>query len=568
MRHVDLFQLIEQKKRVYLLIVVFIIIFFALIYRLFQIQVVEGSKLTELARKEHILSYTLDGKRGVIFDRNLKKLAVNVDTKSLFAMPYKIDNSEQIAKILSEKTDAGYSEVINQLEKEKYFVWLRRKLPQSSYNEIKELDIEGIDFVTESTRYYPKEQLAANLLGFVGIDNQGLEGLEMYFDGKLKSISGLVVMERDASGSKIPLSIEKMLPSKDGNSIVLTIDEVIQFVTEEALEKACLQYNPKSAVAIVVRPETGEILSLAVQPTYNLNNFQLVPKEYWKNRAITDNYEPGSTFKIFTIATALENNYASLNDSFNCKGWIKYHGTVIRDIDPHGKQDLTDIVKNSCNVGLIEVGIRMDENIFAESIRNFGFGAETGVNMPGETPGLFRPVDQWSKISIASLSIGQEISVTPLQLVMATASIANNGILMKPLIVKEIIDPDYNIVEQFNPVQVRKVISSDTANTMMNILQEVVDDGTGIRGKLDSYTAAGKTGTSQKFDFSLGRYSNEKFTSWFVGFAPSHDAEIAVIVMLDEPKGSYYGGTVAAPVFQEIASKVLPYLSIPPEKNK
>ena len=560
-----MFELVEKRKRIHLLIIVFIIIFLTLIYRLFQIQVVEGSKLTELARKGHVFSYVLDGKRGTIFDRNLKRLAVNVDAKSLFAMPYQVVNGDEVSRLLAEKIDVGYSQIREQLEKERYFVWIKRKLSQDSYREIQDMGLEGFDFVTESTRYYPKENLAANMLGFVGVDNQGLEGLELYFDNELKGLPGLVVMERDASGGKIPLSIEQMQPSQDGNSLVLTIDEVIQYITEEALEKAYEQYRPKSAVAIVVSPKTGEILSMAVKPTYDLNYFQQSPEDYWKNRAITDNYEPGSTFKIFTIATALENNYASLNDHFNCKGWIRYHGTVIRDIDPHGYQDLTDIVKNSCNVGLIEVGTRMDENLFAESLKNFGFGEETGVSLPGESPGLFRPVNQWSRISIASLSIGQEISVTPLQLVMATAAIANNGILMKPLIVKEIIDSEYNVISEYKPEQVRQVISPGTANTMMDILQEVVNDGTGSRAKLRNYTAAGKTGTSQKFDFSLGRYSNEKFTSWFVGFAPSHNAEIAILVMLDEPKGSYYGGTVAAPVFQEIATKALPYLSIPPE---
>jgi cell division protein FtsI/penicillin-binding protein 2 len=560
-----LFELVEKRKRIHLLIIVFIIIFLTLIYRLFQIQVVEGSKLTELARKGHVFSYVLDGKRGTIFDRNLKRLAVNVDAKSLFAMPYQVVNGDEVSRLLAEKIDVGYSQIREQLEKERYFVWIKRKLSQDSYREIQDMGLEGFDFVTESTRYYPKENLAANILGFVGVDNQGLEGLESYFDDELKGLPGLVVMERDASGGKIPLSIEQMQPSQDGNSLVLTIDEVIQYITEEALAKAYKQYRPESAVAIVVKPKTGEILSMAVKPTYDLNNFQHSPKDYWKNRAITDNYEPGSTFKIFTIATALENNYASLSDRFNCKGWIRYHGTVIRDIDPHGPQDLIDIVKNSCNVGLIEVGTRMDENIFAESLRNFGFGEETGIDLPGESPGLFRPVAQWSKISIASLSIGQEISVTPLQLVMATAAIANNGILMKPLIVKKVIDSEYNVISNYEPEQIRQVISPGTANTMLGILQEVVDDGTGSRAKLQNYTAAGKTGTSQKFDFSLGRYSNEKFTSWFVGFAPSHEAEIAILVMLDEPKGSYYGGTVAAPVFQEIASKALPYLSIPPE---
>ncbi len=524
-----------------------------------------GSVLNELARKEHVTSYIVEGKRGLIFDRNLKRLAVNIESKSLFAIPYKIEKTEQIAQLLSSKLGLSYQNIENQLRKERYFVWIARKLPQNKYEEIKNLELDGLDFVTENKRYYPKDSLAANVIGFVGIDNQGLEGLELHFDKELKSQSGLMVMERDASGAKIPLSIEQIKPSRNGWSIVLTIDEVIQYITEEALNKAFQQYHPKSAVALVVNPRTGEILSMAVKPSFDINNYQNSPEDYRRNRAITDNYEPGSTFKIFTIATALENGYASLSDHFNCKGWINYQGTVIRDINPHGYQDLAGIVKNSCNVGVIEVGIRIDKNIFAESIRKFGFGEKSGVDLPGESPGLFRPVNQWSKISIASLSIGQEISVTPLQLVMGVAAIANNGILMKPQIVSKILDEEYNIVKEYYPEEIRQVVSPYTAKIMSQILQEAVEDGTGTRAKLNHYTAAGKTGTSQKFDFSLGRYSNERFTSWFVGYTPVDEAQIAILVMLDEPKGSYYGGTVAAPVFQEIASKVLPYLSIPPE---
>jgi len=527
--------------------------------------VVGGTVLNELARKEHVTSYILDGKRGIIFDRNLKKLAVNVESKSLFAMPYKIDEPDQVAQLLSTKLDLAYQDIAEKLRKEGYFVWIDRQLSAEQYEEIQKLQIDGLDFVTENKRYYPRESLAANLLGFVGIDNQGLEGLELYFDNELKGHPGLIVMERDATGEKIPLSIEKRQPSRDGLSIVLTIDEVVQYITEEALNKTFQQYHPASAVAMVINPKTGEILSMAVRPSFDINNFQSSPEANRRNRAITDNYEPGSTFKMFTIATALEHGYASLNDRFNCKGWINYQGTVIRDIDPHGLQDLTDIVKNSCNVGVIEVGTRIDKNIFADSISKFGFGEKTGITLPGESPGLFRPVKQWSKLSNASLSIGQEISVTPLQLAMATAAIANKGILMKPLLVSKILDEEFEVVKQFQPEEVQQVISAHTAKTMSTILQEVVENGTGSRAKLEGYTAAGKTGTSQKFDFSLGRYSNEKFTSWFAGFAPVNDAEIAILVMLDEPKGSYYGGTVAAPVFQEIASQVLPYLSIPPE---
>ncbi len=556
----------EKRERILFLLIVFIIIFLLLIYRLYNIQVAGGSVLNELARKEHLTSYVVDGKRGNIYDRNLKRLAVNVESRSLFAIPYQIDDPEHTAYMLSSVLNINQREIEKQLVKERYFVWIARKLSQEKYEELKNLNLDGLDFLTENKRYYPKESLASNLIGFVGIDNQGLEGLELFFDSELKSQSGLVVMERDASGGKIPLSLESVQPSKNGSSIVLALDEVIQYITEDALDKAYQEYRPKSAVAIVVNPKTGEILGSAVRPTFNLNNYQSSQEDSRRNRAITDNYEPGSTFKIFTIATALENGNASLSDHFNCKGWINYHGTVIRDIDPHGYQSLTDIVKNSCNVGLIEVGTRIDKNVFAEYLHRFGFGKETGIDLLGESMGFFRPVNKWSKISNASLSIGQEISVTPMQLVMATAAIANDGILMKPLIINKILDEEENVIKEYSPETVRQVISSHTAKIMSKILQEVVDSGTGGRAKLKHYTAAGKTGTSQKFDFALGKYSFEKFTSWFVGFAPAENAEIAVLVMLDEPKGSYYGGTVAAPVFQEIATKVLPYLSIPPNK--
>ena len=554
----------EKRERILFLLFVFVFIFLLLIYRLYNIQVLSGSVLHELARKEHVTSYVIDGKRGVIYDRNLKRLAVNVESKSLFAIPYKIEEPGETARLLSSRIGLPYQEIEKQLIKERYFVWIARKLSQQKYEELRSLELDGIDFVTENKRYYPKESLAAHIIGFVGIDNQGLEGLELFFDNELKSQPGLVVMERDASGAKIPLSIERMQPSKNGLSIALTIDEVVQYITEEALNKAFLEYRPKSAVAIVVIPKTGEILSIAVKPSFNINKYQETSEDSRRNRAITDNFEPGSTFKVFTIATALENGYTRLSDHFNCKGWINYQGTVIRDIDPHGYQDLTDIVKNSCNVGVIEVGTRIDKNIFAESIRNFGFGEKTEIELLGESPGLFRPVSQWSKISNASLSIGQEISVTPLQLIMGIAALANDGVLMKPQIVSRVLDEEDNVIKQYSPTAMRQVISSNTARTMSRIMQEVVDNGTGTRAKLKHYSAAGKTGTSQKFDFNLGRYSNEKFTSWFAGFAPADNAEIAIVVMLDEPKGSYYGGTVAAPVFQEIASKVLPYLSVPP----
>jgi stage V sporulation protein D (sporulation-specific penicillin-binding protein) len=553
----------EKKERIIFLFIIFIILFLSLIYRLYNIQVIQRNKFEEIAQQEHLTSFSIEGERGNIYDRNYKKLAVNINVQSLFAIPPKIENPQETAQKISSILNIKVKDVLEKLNQKKSFVWVERKLTETEVAGIEKLNLEGFNFLDESKRNYPKNYLASNLMGFVGIDNQGLEGLESFFDKELKGLPGLSIIERDATGSEVPLSIKEAIAHKDGHSIVLTIDEVIQYITEEALDKAFQKSKAKAGIAIVVRPKTGEILAMAIKPSYDPNYFNSYPRDLWRNRAVTDAYEPGSTFKIITIATALEERVVNLNDQFNCVGWTKYNGTVFHDIHQHGSQNLTDIVKNSCNVGVIEVGTRLDEKVFEKSIRRFGFGTLTEINLPGEINGLVRSVKDWSRISLASLSIGQEISVTPLQLIMAVSAIANRGTLMKPMIVKEIVDSMQSKMRIFKPKPVRQVVSVDTALTMTKILEQVVEDGTGTMAKVAGYQIAGKTGTAQKFDFSTGKYSKDKYSSWFVGYVPAENPEISILVLLDEPKGSYYGGTVAAPVFQEIASKVLPYLSIP-----
>ena len=553
----------EKKERIIFLFIIFIILFLSLIYRLYNIQVIQRNKFEEIAQQEHLTSFSIEGERGNIYDRNYKKLAVNINVQSLFAIPPKIVNPQETARKISSILNLKVKDVLEKINQKKSFVWIERKLTETEVAEIKKLNLEGFDFLDESKRYYPKNYLASNLMGFVGIDNQGLEGLESFFDKDLKGLPGLAILERDATGGEVPLSIKEATAHKDGYSIVLTIDEVIQYITEEALDKAFQKSKAKAGIAIVVEPKTGEILAMSTKPSYDPNYFNTYPRDLWRNRAITDAYEPGSTFKIITIATALEERVVNLNDQFNCIGWTKYNGTVFHDIHIHGSQNLTDIVKNSCNIGVIQTGTRLDEKVFEKSIRRFGFGTLTEINLPGEINGLVRSVKDWSKISLASLSIGQEISVTPIQLIMAVSAIANRGTLMKPMIVKEIIDSMQNKIRVFKPKPVRQVVSVDTALTMTRILEQVVEDGTGTTAKLAGYQTAGKTGTAQKFDFSTGKYSIDKYSSWFVGYVPAENPKLAILVLLDEPVGSYYGGTVAAPVFQEIASKALPYLSVP-----
>jgi len=556
----------EKKERITFLFILFIIFYFLLIYRLYNIQVIQSDKFEEIAQQEHLTSFSIEGERGNIYDRNLKKLVVNVKVQSLFAIPPKIENPREAALKISLILNLETKEVLDKLNQKRPFVWIKRKLNETEVEEIKKLNLEGLDFLKESKRFYPQKYLASNLMGFVGIDNQGLEGLELFFDQELKGLPGLVVLERDASGEKIPLSIKELNTHRDGNSIVLTIDEVIQYITEEALDKAYQKYKAKAGVAIVVEPKTGEVLAIAVRPSYDPNYFNKYALDLWKNLAITNAYEPGSTFKIVTIATALEEGVVKLDDQFYCKGWTNYNRHIFHDIHQHGSQNLTDIVKNSCNVGVIQVGTRLEQKVFEKSIRRFGFGTLTEINLPGEVNGLIRSSKDWSKISLASISIGQEISITPIQLIMAVSAIANRGTLMKPLIVKEILDSNQNSVKVFKPKPVRQVVSVETALTMTKILEQVVIDGTGREAKLDEYQVAGKTGTGQIFDFATGKYSNSAYTSLFVGYVPAENPKMSILILLDQPKGSYYGGTVAAPVFKEIASKVLPYLSIPPNQ--
>jgi len=556
----------EKKERITFLFILFIIFYFLLIYRLYNIQVIQSDKFEEIAQQEHLTSFSIEGERGNIYDRNLKKLVVNVKVQSLFAIPPKIENPREAALKISLILNLETKEVLDKLNQKRPFVWIKRKLNETEVEEIKKLNLEGLDFLKESKRFYPKNYLASNLMGFVGIDNQGLEGLELFFDQELKGLPGLVVLERDALGGKIPLSIKELNTHRDGNSIVLTIDEVIQYITEEALDKAFQKYKAKAGVAIVVEPKTGEVLAIAVRPSYDPNYFNKYALDLWKNLAITNAYEPGSTFKIVTIATALEEGVVKLDDQFYCKGWTNYNRHIFHDIHQHGTQNLTDIVKNSCNVGVIQVGTRLEQKVFEKSIRRFGFGTLTEINLPGEVNGLIRSSKDWSKISLASISIGQEISITPIQLIMAISAIANRGTLMKPLIVKEILDSNQNSVKVFKSKPVRQVVSVETALTMTKILEQVVIDGTGREAKLDEYQVAGKTGTGQIFDFATGKYSNSAYTSLFVGYVPAENPKISILILLDQPKGSYYGGTVAAPVFKEIASKVLSYLSIPPNQ--
>jgi len=551
----------KHSSRVNLIFLSLIIalVFFA--SQLILIQIFRFSYLAGLAQKQHSHTIALEPKRGTIYDRNLHPLALNVPVDSLYAKPramtqqQKYEAIERLAGILNVSRDF----LKERLDRPKYFVWIKRKLSTPEVEKIKSFKINGLDFIQESKRYYPNQFLAAHLLGFAGTDNQGLEGLELWYDQYLKGEYGFSQILRDARQSE--LLIEKnFLPPRDGFNFVLTIDETIQYIAERALEKACEKHHAKSATIIVMDPKTGEILALANRPTYDLMRGSAAPPEDRLNRGVVSVYEPGSVFKIVTAAAALEEDLAREEDRFFCEnGKYKVGNHILRDHHPHGILTFTQVFEQSSNIGVAKIAKRLGPRRVYEYARRFRFGIPTGVNLPGELGGNLKPPSMWSATSMAAIPMGQEVTVTALQLVCATAAVANDGLYMKPFVVKYIKDNQDEIIKEFEPVMVSEVISPQTAKRLKAILRGVVENGTGKLARIPGMTVAGKTGTAQKV--VGGTYSHSKFYATFLGFAPVEDPRLAVVVVLDEPYPSYFGGTVAAPVFKEVVEDALKYLA-------
>ncbi|MFH1198877.1 MAG: penicillin-binding transpeptidase domain-containing protein [Candidatus Omnitrophota bacterium] len=550
----------EKKERIIFLLIIFIILYFSLIYRLYNIQVIQTNKFKEIAQQEHLTSFSIEGERGNIYDRNYKKLAVNINVQSLFAIPPKVKNPQETAQKISSILNLKTKDVLDKLNQKKSFVWIKRKLKETEVAEIKKLNLEGLNFLDESKRYYPKNYLASNLMGFVGIDNQGREGLESFFDKELKGLPGLVILERDAIGGKVPLSIKEPTAHKDGHSIVLTIDEVIQYIAERELDKAYVKHNAKGATIIVMNPYTGAILALANRPTFDLNEHGQVSKDKIRDRALCDLFEPGSVFKIITASAALEEKKVTESDKFFCEnGLYKVGSHILHDHDPLGWLTFRQVIEQSSNIGTVKAAQILGADTLYKYIKLFGFGTKTGIELPGEISGIIREPKKWSKISIAAVPIGQEVAVTAIQIVRGMAVIANGGQLVRPYVIKEIRDSSGEIIKEFKPAPTTTAISPNTALRLRAILSGVVEEGTGRMAKIEGISAAGKTGTAQKLEPN-GTYSHSKFVGSFVGFAPADVPMVAIAVIIDEPHPNYYGGVVAAPVFKNVASDVIRYL--------
>lgn len=560
---------LTMKKRISFIFLISALLLGLLVARAAWIQLIMGKELQAKAIDSRLRNIDVKAKRGIIYDRNGSPLAISVSADSVYAVPSQIRRSQradEIAETLSKVLELDKEEILAKINKKVAFEWIKRRVPDEKVKELKELDLPGINFVEENQRYYPKGTLGAHILGFAGIDNQGLNGIELTYDKELRGVSGKIMIEYDAAGREIPNAMHQYIPPIDGNSIYLTIDETIQYIIERELDQVMKIKQAKRGAILVLDVKTGEILALANRPVFDPNNYADYDKGTWRNFAISDAYEPGSTFKTVTAAGAMEENVVKPNDRFYDPGYIKVGKETIKcwSRTPHGSQSFIEGVQNSCNPVFVTVGLRQGKDRFYKYLEGFGFGQKTGIELPGEANGILVPKTRAKDIDLATMSIGQANAVTPIQLTRAVAAIANDGWLMKPQLVKEIRDYEGKLVRKNDPEPQRQVISKTTSEELRAILETVVSDGTGSKAYIEGYKVAGKTGTAQKI-LPGGGYSTSEYIASFAGFAPADNPRIAALVIVDSPQGIYYGGQVAGPVFRNIILDTLRYLQIPPE---
>ncbi len=550
----------KYPTRVALIFFAFLFCIILFFVKLSFIQVFRVDYLADKAEKQHNHIVEIDPLRGTIYDRNMHALALNVGAYSVFANPRSMSDGQKsvAARAVAKAVGGSVQGYLQRMEKSKYFVWLARKVTPDQYEVLKAQKVPGVGFVKESKRFYPNGDLLAHVIGFANIDNVGLQGVELEYDKYLRGIKGVAQFLRDARMRD--LMIEKdFIPAKDGQSVVLTIDETIQFIAEKALDKAYQKYHALSASVIVLDPKTGEVLAFANRPTFRPDQPDASPVENRTNRAVAFVYEPGSVFKIVTASAGLEEKAFTEEDIIFCEnGEYRVANHILHDHEPEGRLTYRQVIERSSNIGVTKIAQRIGAEKVYQYARRFHFGVRTGIGMVGEVSGWLKPPVQWSKTSIGAIPIGQEVTVTPIQLVAAIAAIANDGKYMKPYYVKAIKDQAGATIKEFLPQPQDQVIHPDIARRLKSILQGVVDVGTATTAKMKDITAAGKTGTAQKV--VGGTYSHSKFVASFIGFAPVEDPRLAIVVSVDEPHPVYYGGLVSGPVFKEIVENSLRYL--------
>lgn len=552
-----------SRARRYVLLLVMLCGFAVVLFRLVNLQVLQAAELTAKADRQHQKTVSLEGARGTVVDRHGKVLAMNMEVPSVFGIPTALESPAKTARSLSPVLHVRTDELEKKLRQDRSFVWLARKLDPEQGHRLEHMPMEGIGLVMEGRRFYPKGPLLAHVLGFAGMDGEGLEGIERRYETQLHGEKRVVILQRDAMGRTVfPKGQAEQVPAA-GHSLVITIDEVIQYIAEKELEEAVTKARAKSGTVIVLDPQTGAVLALAISPRFDPNAVASLTADRWRNRALTDAYEPGSTMKALVAAAALEEKVMKPSTMlYGENGRMTIANTVIHDHEKLGWMTFAQVIQKSSNIGAAKTGMALGDQRLYRYLQAFGFGQKTEIDLPGEAGGLVKHPKEWGRRSLASISMGQEIGVTPIQMVSAVAALANGGVLMKPYVVSEVRDAQGKSLRQFLPQVKRRVVSPETARTVTSILEGVVTDGTGAKAAIPGFRVAGKTGTAQKIDPRTGAYSSTLFVGSFVGFVPADNPRLAMIVVIDEPQGESWGGTVAAPVFRRVGEQVLNYLGV------
>ena len=553
-----------SRGRRYILLHLLLAGFGVILFRLVSLQVLQAAELTARADRQHQKSVTMEGARGTVTDRHGKVFAMNVEVPSIFGVPTSLDSPANAARSLSPVLHIRREEIEKKLRQDRHFVWLARKVEPEQGRRLEQLSIDGIGMVMEGRRFYPKGPLLAHVLGFVGMDGVGLEGLERRYESQLHGEKRLTILQRDALGRTVfPKDLREQVPAT-GQALTLTIDEVIQYIAEKELEEAVDHARAKSGTIIVMEPRTGAILAMAVSPRFDPNAVASLTADRWRNRALTDTYEPGSTMKVVVAAAALEERVMMPGSMlFGENGRMTIANTTIHDHEKLGWMTFAQMIQKSSNIGAAKTGMLVGDQRLYRYLQAFGFGQRTDIDLPGEVSGLLKAPREWGRRSLASISMGQEVGVTPVQMITAVSAIANDGVLMKPYVVAEVRDQKGQRMKEILPQVKRRVVSPATAHTLTTIMEGVVSSGTGTKAAIPGFRVAGKTGTAQKIDPRTGTYSSALSIGSFVGFVPADAPRLTIIVVIDEPQGEAWGGVVAAPVFRRVGEQVLTYLGVP-----
>ena len=560
----------RPRWRVSIVGVLLLALFAAISFKALELQVLDRERAFKIAKKQHHGSSKLLPRRGKILDRNLKELAVNVDVKSVYVNPSEVEDPVDISKTVSKHIDVSQKTVLSRASSKRSFVWLKRLVDPDVAETLEDMELEGVGFIEEPKRIYPNGHLLGQVLGFTNIDSNGIEGIEYRFDDLLIGTPRNITLKRDAFGRKIIQNPDIVQDFDEenmaGHDIVLTIDSQIQHIVERELKEGIEAMNAEKGMAVLMNPETGEVLAMASYPFIDPNSYGKYPEANRRNLPIWYTYEPGSTMKLFLAASALEENKVNPDSLFDCEmGRRKVGAKVIKDVKPYGTITFADVVRVSSNIGASKIGELLGRDKYHSYLKKYGFGDKTGIDLPGESGGKVLAPKKWGRIELATISFGQGISVTSLQLVTALSAIANGGYLMEPYIIKKIIGSDGSVIREKRPEVRARVMSYDTSYQMKLIMEQVVEEGTGKKARISGFSVGGKTGTAQIPDPRNGGYYKDRYIASFIGIAPMDDPRLAMAVVVEAPRNKTHGGSVAAPIFREIAEKVLFHMGVSPK---